>query len=42
MRFLHQVFIMHCTEDFSIRHYVGFSQIGSHIQYVYAFMAIMG
>ena len=31
MRYLHQVFIMLYTEDFSMRHYVGFSQIGSHI-----------
>ena len=31
MRFLHQVFIMLYTEDFSMRHYVGFLQIGSHI-----------
>ena len=31
MRFLYIVFIMLYTEDFSMRHYVGFSQIGSHI-----------
>ena len=31
MRFLYLVFIMLYTEDFSMRHYVGFSQIGSHI-----------
>ena len=29
MRFLYLVFIMLYTEDFSMRHYVGFSQIGS-------------
>ena len=32
MRFLYQVFIMLYTEDFSMRHYVGFSQIRSHMQ----------
>ena len=31
MRFLCCVFILLYTEDFSMRHYVGFSQIGSHI-----------
>ena len=31
MRFLYQVFIMLYTEDFSMHHYDGFSQIGSHI-----------
>ena len=31
MHFLYLVFILY-TEDFSMRHYVGFSQIGSHIK----------
>ena len=29
------------TEDFSVRHYVGFSQIGSHIQYVADYSQLM-
>ena len=29
--FLYQDFIMHCAADFCMRHYAGFSQIGSHI-----------
>ena len=33
MRFLYQVFIMLYTEDFSMRHYVGVLQIGSHLLY---------
>ena len=35
MRFLHQVFVMLFTEDFSMRHYVGFLQIGSHIHSIF-------
>ena len=31
MRFLYEVFIMHCTADFCMRYYARFSQIGSHI-----------
>ena len=31
MHFLYLVFIILYTKDFSMRHYVGFSQIGSHI-----------
>ena len=31
MHFLYEVFVMLYTEDFSMRYYVGFSQIGSHI-----------
>ena len=38
MRFLYKVFIMLYTEDFSMRHYVGFSQNGSHIVYTHKYV----